>query len=772
MRLDRKTGAIETYSPDVSDPTTIHSEWTRVVFSDRGGVLWFGFISSPVSKLNPVRRKLNFYRTIALSFLEDEADRMWFGSRGRGLRLLDLKTGAVQSFLDEQLSPTWTMRIVRGEDKSLWLGTIDLGLFHFTPSTGTVEKFDTENGGLASDGVFALIREGSTLWLGTADAGLGHFDIKTRTAKYFKSDPANPATLSSDTVVALWQDKSRPDVLWAGTPSGLNEVDKRSGKVVRYIHDPAKPTSLSHDHVTDIREDRAGRLWIATWGGGLNLLDRKTGTFKIYKTGQAAGDVLYGILEDKAGNLWMTSNDGLIKFDPEQGRFIITYREGDGLQKDEFAQGSFHQGPSGRFYIGGGAGFNVFIPEDLKPDTYVPPMALTRFEILGESRSIPDRVTLSYRDRWFSVAFSALSYASPTQNRYKYRLTGFHGWIETDRRFASYASLPPGDYTLEILGSNAHGVWNEKGISIPIHVQPPPWRTWWAFTSYGVIGLLIVGLFIRRQRNQLEGLKKTHRLSELEKEMALTSAVQEGFFPAERSVRDRNLGLEAFYRAAAQCGGDWWWYESRGDTYFILVGDATGHGVGSAMVTAAAAASFRSLGPSVDDETRLQAMSEEVLRVSRGQYHMTLTAVTVNVTTGRYVVLSAGGVPVFTLPPYGQPRVLMCPGTPLGSAEFELGRREGQLVPGERLLVLTDGIPEVGLANTQLLGPRGVANFYLQTRNVELENALRQLIDRVEQVQATAQDDDWTAVMVQWGNAVPMEHGEQHARRVSQARSA
>jgi serine phosphatase RsbU (regulator of sigma subunit) len=102
----------------------------------------------------------------------------------------------------------------------------------------------------------------------------------------------------------------------------------------------------------------------------------------------------------------------------------------------------------------------------------------------------------------------------------------------------------------------------------------------------------------------------------------------------------------------------------------------------------------------------------------------------------------------------------MCPGTPLGSQIFEIGKLEGQLAAGERLLILTDGIPEVSLANEQLLGPRGVANFYQQTREQELESALSQLISKVEEVQATSQDDDWTVVLVQWGTPLNVERSE------------
>jgi len=108
------------------------------------------------------------------------------------------------------------------------------------------------------------------------------------------------------------------------------------------------------------------------------------------------------------------------------------------------------------------------------------------------------------------------------------------------------------------------------------------------------------------------------------------------------------------------------------------------------------------------------------------------------------------------LAPQGRTKVHMCPGMPLGSADFQVGRLEGRLTPGERILIMTDGIPEVAMANSQLLGPRGVSNFYMQTREQELPSALEQLIKKVEAVQAGTQDDDWTAVMLQWGTPRPM----------------
>src|SRR5262249_25705512 len=148
--------------------------------------------------------------------------------------------------------------------------------------------------------------------------------------------------------------------------------------------------SLSHDHVTAIHQDGAGNLWIGTWGGGLNRLD-KAGTFTTYRASQGlASDVGYGILEDKAGALWLTTNDGLSKLEPGTGS-MISFRSGDGLMGDEFGQAAYYRGPSGRFYIGGPHGFNMFVPEQIKPDAYVPPIVLTKLEVLGESRPVPEK---------------------------------------------------------------------------------------------------------------------------------------------------------------------------------------------------------------------------------------------------------------------------------------------------------------------------------------------------------------------------------------------
>ena len=93
-----------------------------------------------------------------------------------------------------------------------------------------------------------------------------------------------------------------------------------------------------------------------------------------------------------------------------------------------------------------------------------------------------DSLTLSYRDNVFSFEFAAFSYANSHKNRYRFKLEGLEpGWNEvgSKQRLATYTNLDPGKYVFRVQGSSGEGVWNEEGVSLPILITPPWWRTNW-----------------------------------------------------------------------------------------------------------------------------------------------------------------------------------------------------------------------------------------------------------------------------------------------------
>jgi two-component sensor histidine kinase len=101
---------------------------------------------------------------------------------------------------------------------------------------------------------------------------------------------------------------------------------------------------------------------------------------------------------------------------------------------------------------------------------------------------------LTHTDRFVTFQFSVLDFTYPEKNRFRYKLENFDTvWIDSGtRNSATYTNLPAGDYVFRVQGANSAGIWNKDGITIDVHVLPPPWLTWWAFLLYGISLLFLV----------------------------------------------------------------------------------------------------------------------------------------------------------------------------------------------------------------------------------------------------------------------------------------
>ncbi|QTD48271.1 sensor histidine kinase [Sulfidibacter corallicola] len=130
--------------------------------------------------------------------------------------------------------------------------------------------------------------------------------------------------LASNTVYGLLQD--RRGFLYVTTTGGLNRYD--GYKFTVFKHDPLDANSLSASSTGRMLETRDGRIWIGTWGGGLNLFDPADETFTTYQNRPSDPDLLaenriQSLFLDDRHRLWVgTYSKGIDRFDPASGRFI------------------------------------------------------------------------------------------------------------------------------------------------------------------------------------------------------------------------------------------------------------------------------------------------------------------------------------------------------------------------------------------------------------------------------------------------------------------
>ncbi|GFE87681.1 sensor histidine kinase [Steroidobacter agaridevorans] len=455
---------------DLHNPNNLGETLVNVIYEDRHGILWMG-TTGALNRLDRSTGRLTHLdipgdgiAADVLAIVDDPwSDALWVGTGGQGLYRLDTANNRLQAFRHDDKDPTSlsdnrVIRLFADSRKQLWIGTYD-GLNRFDPATQTFVAY--RHGKPDTQHVYRSIVEDArgTLWMDADGDGVQRFDPHTGHFTQVRLQPANESPLLYKRVLSLYID--RVGALWAGTGNGLFRYDVETGASTYYSERDGLPSNA----VSCTFEDALGQLWLGT-SAGLSRLDRERRVFKNY----SPADGLPGL--DFTG-------------------FSACYR-----------------GASGEMFFGGFAGAVAFRPETLREVDYSLPVALTAFQLSGVaptpgtrpplSRAIDytSAITLAHSQSSFSIEFAALGFRSPTTNRYRHRLAGLEDtWHEvgSDRRFASYTTLPAGQYRFQVQAATSRGSWGEPGAEVAIEIRPPWWGTWWFKGLLLLLGLAVIG---------------------------------------------------------------------------------------------------------------------------------------------------------------------------------------------------------------------------------------------------------------------------------------
>jgi signal transduction histidine kinase/DNA-binding response OmpR family regulator len=336
-----------------------------------------------------------------------------------------------------------------------------------------------------------------------------------------------------------------------GTQEGFAKIESKNiltidPKVTWYCNDPKNKTSLNNNNVSSFLDDPIdnGLLWIATKGGGLNLMEKSSGKIRHITMNQGLCDnTVYGILDDEKGNIWGSTNNGLfciLNTTNRKGNFEIRhFTEAAGLQSAEFNTDAYAKLPNGHLAFGGINGLNVFDPKQILIDNIVPNIFITKLlvgnqviqpndesEILSQAIEFTQSITLNHTQDVFTLEFSSLDFRAPEQIKYRYKLDGIdEDWLEIGkRRSVTYSHLPAGTYTFKVQGSNSLGIWNDQVREITIKILPPWYASWLAYVLYAILLGVCIRAYYRYKLDQNSMAtqlqfeqNETHRIKELDK---------------------------------------------------------------------------------------------------------------------------------------------------------------------------------------------------------------------------------------------------------------
>ncbi|RWY50237.1 sensor histidine kinase [Mucilaginibacter gilvus] len=550
LYFDPETAHFEYYKPKLAQPGALISSDVTVKLVDRANNLWLGFGYGGVNKISKVKSAFDY---IAQS--KDNLNGYPGGSAHivsstklhtkikttKGIFNWDTVTGRFTKLYSAL--PGQVINNVWENGNILYIGTTT-GFVVYNVATGskvTYRNNPADASSIPGDFISTVYQDHTgAVWMAINDkGGLGVCSFEPTTKKFtrypFHSDFHNPfkvndGALDDSRAIVIYEDMQ--NTLWVGTNSGsLNKFDRKTGKFFSYLNTQNKKMTC----VSEIFEDRAGRLWVGTYQSGLFEFDRKKGTYtrQIDEKSGLLYNGIIGIKEDSAGHIWIGTDRGLTRLEPKT-MVLRNYKLDDILPGAERSHLEASNLADSRFVLSTSNGLVLFNPKGLDDDEYPPVVHIEsiRYNSPGTNDSLATqtltyglgKLELAHNQNSVQFNYIALHYENPAANTYAYMLEGYDKqWVQAGTsRTVTYNNLPAGIYTFKVKAANSSGVWDEKGDSIVVVINPPWWFAWWALVLYAVLLGAAIYAYVQyrsrllKEENQLLEEKVQERTDELQ----------------------------------------------------------------------------------------------------------------------------------------------------------------------------------------------------------------------------------------------------------------
>lgn len=560
LHLNQTTGKFHSY-PVVG--SSKDNTWIRTLHERNNNTLLVGtedglFIFDYRTKT--IQHQKSLGGESVYSLMADREGGLWIGTYFNGVYYLSPQSNNMRWYYDDGAEGSLTGNAVsqfcEDEKGNVWVATENGGLNYLDRRTGEFAHYGATNANhaVSHNNIHALMLDEHRLWIGTFSKGVDIMDTRTRRiVKNYHHSQDDTNSLPNNYVYCIYQ--TRNGDIYVGTMAGFCKYQPKRdnfhrfeqlrdifvydmvednegrlwlaskdngvwcyhhGEFKNYLNVPNDHTSLGNNHVIRAHLDKSGKVWFATEGGGICCYNADTDSFTNYDHRRNLyHHIIYGILDDDEGNLWLSSNYGIVRYNPTTFEQVV-YTHEDGLQSNQFNYRSSMRGSDGMLYFGGVNGFNCFHPDrfhrnEVKPTANISGIVLHKPSSAYEISRIKarDKVVIGPQTASFEISYECLSFVSPSKNKYAYKVNKLHeDWVLTDKPSVTFMDMPAGDYRFLVRVANNDGVWSDNECFVDLTIQAPFWRTTTAKILYSLVAVVICALLLRRylvwQKNKRE----------------------------------------------------------------------------------------------------------------------------------------------------------------------------------------------------------------------------------------------------------------------------
>ena len=324
-------------------PKKLQSSRIKKSYIDKSKRIWFELSTLGVSMYNFNDQSIQYFEpriespivnitAPILIILEDQKGRTWVHPKGGGFSLYDPKTNKLLPFYNEPNSKSWqfsSMLHAAYIDKqdNLWLGTHSEGLDKvlFSEEVFHTEAIDRQASNIMSNRTRCIFEDNEkNLWVSTKEGKVHVYNSHHQHLGYLCDNGViGQGKPLSGITYCIMQDTNNN--IWLGTKGkGIYQLKKntdRSFAITSFQHSPTDIYSLSSNSIYSIYQDYKNRIWIGSYGGGLNLMT-EDGKFinhnnQLINYPSNYGSQIRVICEDKYGNICLGTTLGLIMFSPD-----------------------------------------------------------------------------------------------------------------------------------------------------------------------------------------------------------------------------------------------------------------------------------------------------------------------------------------------------------------------------------------------------------------------------------------------------------------------